>query len=336
MKKETIRIDSLSTGYRLKREVRVVARNINASIHSGELTCLLGANGAGKSTLLRTLAAFQPPIDGSIRIMGRNIDEFSDKELSKAIGVVLTEKVDIRNMSVEDLVGLGRSPYTGFWGILDDTDRQVVRDALAMVKIEMLKDRMTDTLSDGERQKVMIAKVLAQQTPIIFLDEPTAFLDYPSKVEIMQLLHSLSRNENKTVFLSTHDLELALQIADKIWLMDKEKGVVIGTPEDLSYDGSLSSFFNRRGIVFDVGNGLFRIDNECSRSVCLTGNRKLFPLVRKALQRNGISTLTESTGCTDIEVNVSESDTGLEFTVKRDGKPDMNVSGINGLLESVQ
>ena len=145
-----------------------------------------------------------------------------------------------------------RSPYTGFWGTLHEDDRRVVSEAIEMVGIGPLKDRMIQTLSDGERQKVMIAKALAQQTPVIFLDEPTAFLDFPSKVEIMQLLHTLSRTTGKTIFLSTHDLELALQIADTIWLMDKEKGVMIGTPQELAGNGSLNSFFSQRGIEFNI------------------------------------------------------------------------------------
>jgi len=252
MKQPTIQIESLSTGYRSKNNVTVVAHDINATINGGELTCLLGPNGAGKSTLLRTLSAFLPPVKGDITIMGRNLRDYSDRELAKTIGVVLTEKTDLRNMTVEDLIGLGRSPYTGFWGTLHKQDREIVDRAIEMVGIEPLRGRMIHTLSDGERQKVMIAKALAQETPVIFLDEPTAFLDFPSKVEIMQLLHNLSRTTGKTIFLSTHDLELALQISDTIWLLDREKGVMIGTPEQLATDGSLNSFFNQRGIEFKI------------------------------------------------------------------------------------
>ena len=252
MKQPTIQIESLTTGYRSKNNVTVVAHDINATINGGELTCLLGPNGAGKSTLLRTLSAFLPPVKGEITIMGRNLRDFSDRELAKTIGVVLTEKTDLRNMTVEDLIGLGRSPYTGFWGTLHKQDREIVDRAIEMVGIEPLQGRMIHTLSDGERQKVMIAKALAQETPVIFLDEPTAFLDFPSKVEIMQLLHNLSRTTGKTIFLSTHDLELALQISDTIWLLDREKGVMIGTPEQLATDGSLNSFFNQRGIEFKI------------------------------------------------------------------------------------
>ncbi len=151
----------------------------------------------------------QPRLSGEIALLSRDIQDYSDKELSTIVGVVLTDKCDIRNMSVRELIGMGRSPYTGFWGRLGKEDRRIVEEAIAMVRIENLASRMVHTLSDGERQKVMIAKALAQETPVIFLDEPTAFLDFPSKVEIMQLLHHLTRTTNKTIFLSTNDIELA-------------------------------------------------------------------------------------------------------------------------------
>lgn len=288
MKQETIHIEKLSIGYSGKGDVKVVASDICAGINSGELTCLLGANGVGKSTLLRTLSAFQPKLSGEIRIQGKEIGSYTDKQLSKVISVVLTEKCDIRNMTSVELIGLGRSPYTGFWGTLSKEDKEVVDHAINLVGISHLAYRMVHTLSDGERQKVMIAKALAQETPVIFLDEPTAFLDFPSKVEMMQLLHQLSRQTDKTIFLSTHDLELALQIADKIWLMDKVNGVTIGTPEDLSLDGTLSSFFARKGIVFDLETGLFRVNNEYTSQIRIVGHGQKYAMVRKALQRNGI------------------------------------------------
>lgn len=285
---ETIHIEKLSIGYPGKGDVKVVASDICAGINSGELTCLLGANGVGKSTLLRTLSAFQPKLSGEIRIQGKEIGSYTDKQLSKVISVVLTEKCDIRNMTSVELIGLGRSPYTGFWGTLSKEDKEVVDHAINLVGISHLAHRMVHTLSDGERQKVMIAKALSQETPVIFLDEPTAFLDFPSKVEMMQLLHQLSRQTDKTIFLSTHDLELALQIADKIWLMDKVNGVTIGTPEDLSLDGTLSGFFARKGIVFDLETGLFRVNNEYTSQIRIVGHGQKYAMVRKALQRNGI------------------------------------------------
>lgn len=288
MKETTIRLRDLSIGYPDKHNTKRVAEHLNASIHSGELTCLLGTNGVGKSTLLRTLSAFQPPLGGNIDLLDRPLSTYDDRQLATVIGVVLTEKSDIRNMTVEELVGLGRSPYTGFWGTLKESDRKIVHEAIARVRIEPLTQRMVHTLSDGERQKVMIAKALAQETPIIFLDEPTAFLDFPSKVEVMQLLHNLTHTLQKTVFMSTHDLELALQIADKIWLMDRTNGIAIGTPEDLSLEGKLSSFFSRKGITYDTETGFFRIDTDYRRKIHLHGHGSRYAMVRKALQRNGI------------------------------------------------
>ena len=256
---ETIKVMGLDTGYLDRKHTTVITRDINASLFSGELTCLLGPNGAGKSTLLKTLTAFLPPLKGDILIEDRPLDSYSESDLAKVIGVVLTERLNINNMSVDELVGMGRSPYTGFWGHMSDYDRKVVAESISLVGIDGLRSRMVQTLSDGERQKVMIAKALAQETPVIFLDEPTAFLDYPSKVEIMLLLQKLSREKNKTVFLSTHDLELALQIADKVWLLDKPHGVTIGTPEELALNGDISTYFQREGLAFDIENRLFKI-----------------------------------------------------------------------------
>lgn len=255
-----IRLHDLSIGYREKNNSKVVAAHINATLHNGRLTCLIGANGIGKSTLLRTLSAFQPPLAGDVTIATDSAREthlslLTDKERSRLIGVVLTERTDVQNMTVYEIVGLGRSPYTGFWGGLTENDKSIVEESLRLVGIQPLQDRRIHTLSDGERQKTMIAKALAQQTPVIYLDEPTAFLDYPSKVEMLMLLRQLARDTDKTIFLSTHDMELALQIADELWLMDKDDAgttaLTIGTPQQLAADGSLSRFINRQGIRFN-------------------------------------------------------------------------------------
>lgn len=249
---QTIIIRQLSIGYRLHtRQQKVVSENMNASLLTGQMTCLIGTNGAGKSTLMRTLAGFQKPLAGEVLLQGRNMNEYDDRELARLIGVVLTERVDVNNMTVTEMVALGRSPYTGFWGRLNDEDRQIVADSIRLVGITHLAERMIQTLSDGERQKVMIAKALAQQTPVILLDEPTAFLDYPSKVEVMQLLKRLSREADKTILLSTHDLELALQMADTLWLMASDGQLHIGSPHDLASQGHLSQLIERDGIVFD-------------------------------------------------------------------------------------
>ena len=326
----TIYIKDLSIGYPGKKEGKIVASHINAGINSGELTCLLGANGVGKSTLLRTLSAFQPKLSGEIRVLGKKIDEYTDKELATIISVVLTEKCDIHNLTVTELVGLGRCPYTNFWGNLTDDDQKVVEQSIALVKIQDLSQRMVHTLSDGERQKVMIAKALAQETPVIFLDEPTAFLDYPSKVEIMQLLHRLSRQTNKTIFLSTHDLELALQIADKIWIMDKLKGVAIGNPEDLSLNGSLSNFFAREGIVFDPEAGLFKVDHPCIAQVRLIGKGQKYAMVKKALQRNGIYASREVES--NFYIEIEEAEEKELYILHSDQETTISANNIQDLL----
>lgn len=333
MDKETIHIENLSIGYPGKGEVKVVAAGISAGIHSGELTCLLGANGVGKSTLLRTLSAFQPKLGGKICIRGKEIGEYTDKQLSKVISVVLTEKCDIRNLSVTELIGLGRSPYTGFWGTLSKEDKAVVERAVSLVGIPHLAHRMVHTLSDGERQKVMIAKALAQETPVIYLDEPTAFLDFPSKVEMMQLLHHLSRRTDKTIFLSTHDLELALQIADKIWLMDKANGVTIGTPEDLALNGSLGNFFARKGIAFDLETGLFRVENEHTARIRLTGHGQKYAMVRKAFQRNGILANRNVESDISIETEVPQGESS--YLLYLPGKDPVKLPSIEDLLRTV-
>lgn len=331
MKHETIHIESLSIGYPGKDNHKVVAEDICAGINSGELTCLLGANGVGKSTLLRTLSAFQPKLKGKIEVLGKDLARYTDKQLSTVLGVVLTEKCDIRNMTAEELIGLGRSPYTGFWGRLRGRDKEVVQESIALVKIENLAHRMVHTLSDGERQKVMIAKALAQETPVIYLDEPTAFLDFPSKVEIMQLLHRLTRETDKTIFLSTHDLELALQIADKIWLMDKVNGLSIGTPEDLSLSGRLSNFFARKGIVFDMETGLFRIENEYADKIKLVGHGQRYSMLRKALQRNGFLANRDVESDTYIETG-SLKDKNGKFIIHFPNKTPIEVTTIEELL----
>ncbi len=253
-KKVTVELEDLIIGYKSRQGVHTVAKGITACIFSGQLTCLLGRNGVGKSTLLRTLSGFQPKLGGRIHLLGQALEDYSARQLAQTLGVVLTERPDVQLMQVRQLVAMGRSPYTGFWGGLDDADEEVVSNAISQVGIDFLAERDVSTLSDGERQKVMIAKALAQQTPIICLDEPTAFLDYPSKVDTLLLLRRLCREMGKTIFLSTHDMELALQVADCVWLMEAGGQLNIGTPRKLADDGVLSRFIegeHPEGIHFD-------------------------------------------------------------------------------------
>jgi len=230
---ETIQLEKLTIGY----SGHPVMAGIDAVIRSGELTCLIGRNGMGKSTLLRTMVGFQKALGGKVYVKGQSLDKLSQKERAGMMSVVLTEKPDVQNMTVREIVGLGRSPYTGFWGTLSKDDEAVVSAAMERVGLTSLAMRKVQTLSDGERQKMMVAKALAQQTSIIVLDEPTAFLDYPSKVEMMQMLRQLAKEMDKTIVLSTHDIELAQQHADRFLLLS-EKGLL-----DVSASEILSSLF---------------------------------------------------------------------------------------------
>ena len=206
----SIEIDNLAIGY----GKTIVAQGLYAKVLDRQLVCLVGENGAGKSTFLKTIAGFQKPLSGNLRLQGRDVSMVPHGERSRLLSVVLTQKPEVQNITVRELVGLGRSPYTGFWGSLSEADKAIVDAAIGMVGLSLLCGQTVSTLSDGERQKAMIARALAQQTPIILLDEPTAFLDYPSKVEMMRLLHCMATDMRKTILLSTHDLELASRFAD--------------------------------------------------------------------------------------------------------------------------
>ena len=254
----TVELKNLTTGYRTRRGDVAIGTNLNARLLRGELTCLLGPNGAGKSTLMRTIAGLLQPMAGEVEIDGKPVGQYDDSELSKLISVVLTEKPSVSSMTVGELVAMGRSPYTDFWGRMDDSDREIVTRSLQLASVADKRHRLVDTLSDGERQKVMIAKALAQETPIILLDEPTAFLDFPSKVETLVLLRKLAREEGKTIFQSTHDINLALELSDRIWLLDKSTGFSVGTPRQLADNGELERFFNFPWIEFNRKDMMFR------------------------------------------------------------------------------
>ena len=252
-------IQNLTTGYRVGGREIPVGKGLTAELLRGTLTCLLGQNGCGKSTLLRTLCGFQPPLSGAIEVAGRRLGDYSREELAKIIGVVLTDHTSIAEMSVQDTVAMGRSPYTNFWGRLTAKDEEEVERCMQLVGITQFAQRKLHTLSDGERQKVMIAKALAQDTDIILLDEPTAFLDYPNKVGMLLLLHRIARTMDKAVFLSTHDMEHALQVADQVWLLDRTMGLTTGAPAQLSQDGSIERYFATDGMTFDRATMRFMI-----------------------------------------------------------------------------
>ena len=238
-----IELQQLTVGYGTK----AVLSNINKTLDAGQMVCLLGSNGVGKSTILRTLAGFQPPLSGKVLINGRDLAFLSPSQRSRAVSVVLTERVEVPYMKVEDLVGTGRLPYTGFFGTLTKEDRRIVGEAIEMVGISDLAGRTIDTLSDGERQKAVLAKAIAQQTPVILLDEPTAFLDFHAKAGTLRLMLRLAHEANKTILLSTHDVEMALRLSDALWIV-QDGNILSGTTASLTEDGTLENFLHEDGI----------------------------------------------------------------------------------------
>lgn len=245
-----LRIAGLTTGYGRGRRRRVVSAGLSAALPEGSLTALLGTNGAGKSTLLRTLAGLLPPLDGEVRWNGLRLDDYTARTLPRTVAVVLTGRPAAAGLTVADVVRMGRMPYTGFSGRLSAHDLDVADHAMELAGAARLRDRDMAGLSDGERQRAMIAKALAQQTPAILLDEPTAFLDFPGKVAMLRLLRDLAVRHGKTILFSSHDLELTFQTVERLWLLSP-RGITEGSPRELAADGSLERFFPTDGARFD-------------------------------------------------------------------------------------
>jgi iron complex transport system ATP-binding protein len=313
MKEELCTVENLTIGYRLaRRPTHVVARGLQLTLTSGELTCLLGPNGSGKSTLLRTMAGMQSPIEGRILFRGRELRSYSQRSLSRFLSVVLTDRVDVGFLSSYALVALGRHPYTGWSGRITPEDDGRVRWALDVVDAGPLLDRYVTELSDGERQKIMIARALAQEPRLMLLDEPTAFLDVPRRVEIMQLLKKLARETEKSIFLSTHDLELALRSADRICLLSMEGRLQTGVPEDLVLRGAFEETFHSEGVRFDREWGHFTISEPKGHRVALEGRGIGARWTMRALTRAGYR-VTESTRGVRATVRVVSGGKGLKW-----------------------
>jgi len=282
-----IETKDLCIGYPLKRGKRkIVHDGLNLRLYAGEVTCLLGLNGAGKSTLLRTLCGFHLPLGGEVYLQGKPLKQFSQNNFSRIVSVVLTEKTNAGGISVYDLVSLGRHPYTGFFGRLREEDHYIIKESLEAVGIVHKSENNVSELSDGERQKVMIAKALAQQSPIILLDEPTAFLDVTSRIETMMLLHKLAKEQNKAILLSTHDIDLAIQTGDCFWLQNKNKPMACGTPEDLILNGTVGEFFEKDGIIFDISTGKLNTEMPINE-IGVEGDFTTSYWMGNALLRNG-------------------------------------------------
>jgi len=246
---------NLSIGYKNKE----IASNLNLELKQGQLVCLLGQNGVGKSTLLRTLASLQLSLGGQIEIDGQSIDAIDKKELAKTLGIITTEKIGTSNMSIRELVALGRFPYTDWLGkeTLEDTAK--IEEAISTCKINYIEKSKLGSISDGQFQKAMVARVLAQDTDIILMDEPTAHLDVVNRIEMFQILSQIARDNGRSILVSTHELDLAMQFADELWLMDFEQPMVTGYPCELQSNGSINKIFHHDRFDIDLSHGGLRV-----------------------------------------------------------------------------
>ncbi len=279
---------ALTVGYKEGHRTTEVLTDLNFTLRSGELTCFLGVNGAGKSTLLRTLAGAQPLLRGDLYLMNKPIQTYTNRELSKRIGVVLTDKPQVGGLTVTELVALGRQPHTGFFGRLNAYDRELIAHALEAVGIAHKATAYTAHLSDGERQKVMIAKALVQECPLILLDEPTAFLDVASRIEVMTLLHKLAYREQKAILLTTHDIEQTLQLADRLWLLTPDRTLLCGNTEDLILRGDMEKLFAGKRVVFDRKQGIFHPLSADGKEVRIVASEDILRhWAHNALSRKG-------------------------------------------------
>jgi iron complex transport system ATP-binding protein len=285
----------LTIGYTaLRKPDRIVSSDINVELVEGEMVCVIGPNGAGKSTLLRTLAGMQNPLGGDVKLLNDSVHSIDPKTLARRLSIVLTERINVGMMSGYGLVALGRHPYTDWSGRLSEQDEAVVHWAVEAVGATHLAERSVNELSDGERQKIMIARALAQEPTLMILDEPTAFLDLPRRVEIMHLLRKIARDTGRCVLLSTHDLDLALRNADRIWLMDAGGHLQVGAPEDLILSGAFQRAFRSEGIHFDINTGAFTINRPAICEIQLVGDGVRAYWTRRALERAGFQVCPES------------------------------------------
>lgn len=309
-----LNINNLEIGYSVKKKQnKILFENINLSANSGELIALVGKNGIGKSTLLRNIAGLQEPFNGDILFYTKKLKKYKRSEFACLVSFVSTEIVNVSNLKVFDLVALGRFPHTNWMGKLQTKDIVKSNDAIDMVGMHSYLNTNVNEISDGERQRVMIARTLAQDTNIIVLDEPTAFLDLPNKYEIVHLLNKLSKEENKTIIFSTHDLNIAIQEADKIWLMLEDE-IIEGAPEDLILNEKFNKLFKDSNLSFDKIKADFRMKKKHVSKIGLIGDGIYYTWTKKALERLGYSVLKDNK--TDLCIEIEQGNDYCKWLLK--------------------
>jgi len=308
-----LELRDLGIGYYRKGRPDFVFRNITAGARRGEMIALMGRNGMGKSTLLRCITRMLDPLEGTMELEGTFLSRYSRRHLARKIAWVSTEPVGVQHLRVYDLVSLGRFPWTGWMGTRTDADRRAVWQAIESVGIMGLAGRDLYELSDGERQRAMIARALAQDADLIVLDEPTAFLDLVNRYEIIHLLLDLSRREGKCIIFSTHDWHIATGEADLIWLMDEE-GWISGSPEDLSLANRFERLVDSDTMNYDPRTGQVKLVREPVMKVSVQGEGEAAFWTRKALERIGCTLVTHHP---EIIITAVDRAEGVMWQVRR-------------------
>ena len=303
----TIELRHLRTGYTERRRSVVISPDLSLSIRPGEIVMLMGPNGSGKSTLMHTMAGLLPPLAGEVQLGEKPLSSLTMKEVARQLSLVLTERIPAGNMDVWEVVTIGRYPYTGFRGVLSAEDKRICEEALATCCLTELRERIFDTLSDGEKQRVMIARALAQETPLILLDEPTAHLDLPSRLEVTTMLRTLAHELGKSILISTYELDLALGWADTIWLLDRSGAITAKAPEDLILDGDIERVFGDPRLRFDSERGEFSIAEEPGQQIHLTGEGLRYSWTCRALHRLGYGIISGDLPPETSSITISEA-----------------------------
>jgi len=324
-----LRCEKLAIGYASKRKTTCLENDISLQVKAGEMVCLLGPNGSGKSTLMRTLAGLLEPLEGNVFISNVELNKLSAQKRAKLLSLVLTEKLTLGSMKVHDIVAIGRYPYINFMGKLSADDEQKVDESLRLVHMDHYSDTFYAELSDGEKQRVMIAKALAQDTPLIMLDEPTAHLDLPNRVEMMNTLKHLAQKTQKAILLSTHELDLALQSADTIWLMNQGQKMFYGVPEDLVLEGKFEQVFHNKSFVFDKLSGAFKLNHPTKKKLLLKGEGLQQVWTKRALQRKSFAVVDD--GFSDICISINNNKWLVEMQEQV-----IECDNIQQLLETVE
>ncbi|WP_339922535.1 ABC transporter ATP-binding protein [uncultured Cyclobacterium sp.] len=283
--KPCIHAKDLVLGYALGKQINPIASGISFELFHGELTCLMGPNGVGKSTLLKAIMSQNLPINGEIWFGETSASQMSDLVRAQNIAVVLTEKIRSGLMTVRELVALGRSPHTGLWGHLSAADNAFVNQVLELTHLGDIAEKRLSQLSDGQRQTAMIARALAQDSNIMVLDEPTAHLDLTNRFDIMYLLKKLAKEAGKAILVVTHDLEVAMETADQLWIMATKEPLVAGSPEDLMLEGHLQKLLPGEKWEIDSGNGKIRLKTPSTLPE-ISGPEHLTYWVKNALRKN--------------------------------------------------